>query len=336
MATTKRRLFKNPFAKTKLKEPAADKPWREYKDLKNGGWWVNNTEEGNGNDENRKPYYKTQLENIKETTKHVLKEVDGVTAKHINIMMLGYVQSGKSSTINSIFSVLHGKICKRAKSGSSDTSYTQRYEAFPGEKELKNIVLFDIMGVEGVQNQGLKNEDIESCINGQIEDNYQFDPRTKKEVAGNLMDQEVHCVMYCVDAESIFQEIIQPVQTRMQEIESKLRLTMQDRIVLVTKIDTICDDTKEDITKIFHSNNIKKVVEKAASVFRVPLNQVFPIKNYTDETETDENKNIPLLLALQKAVDFGADYLQKTAANARRKSNQQKEVLETKEQQTEI
>jgi hypothetical protein len=86
-------------------------------------------------------------------------------------------------------------------------------------------------------------------------------------------------------------------------------ISAQERIVLVTKIGEICEVTREDITKIFYSKKVKKVVEKAASAFEVSHDKVFPIRNYTEEMETDEYTNIPLLLALQKAVDCGTAYI---------------------------
>lgn len=275
------------------------------------------------------------LTRIKANTTSVL-NIEGVNSKTINIMMLGYVQSGKSSTINSIFCILDNRISKRAKSGDCDVSYTQKYDSFRGEKELNDIILFDVMGVEAVHNQGILTEDIEMCLDGNVEESYKFDPRSKKRIEGKVFGQEIHCVMYCIDAESIFQEVIEPVQKKMQEIESELKIKAQDRIVLVTKIDTICDETRQDIRRIFHSKKVQKAVEMAARVFKVSLNQVHPIKNYTDEVEINEYKNIPLLLALSKAVDFGTDFLRNKADKARRTSQQQKEVAETAEQQTEI
>lgn len=276
----------------------------------------------------QKEYYKTLLTRIKNNTTSVLKKED-VGSETINIMMLGYVQSGKSSTINSIFCILDNRISKRAKSGDSEDSFTQTYDSFRGEKQLDDIILYDVMGVEAVKHQGILTEDIRMCMKGEVEESYQFDPRSQKRIDGKVFGKEIHCVMYCVDAESIFQEIIEPVKKKMQEIESELKLNPQDRIVLVTKIDTICDETKKDIRRIFHSKKVQNAVEMAARVFKVSLNQVHPIKNYTDEVEIDEYKNIPLLLGLSKAVDFGTDYLRNMADKAKRKSQQ-------KEQQTEI
>lgn len=295
MFSLKRNLFKNRFAKQKERiEPV--EPWRDYKDLRNG--WD-------------REYCQELLAKIKETTTSIL-GYDNVYSETVNIVMLGYVQSGKSSTINSIFSITDREITKRTKA-FWDVSWSKKYDSFPGERELNDIVLFDNTGIDGVPNYMVSMEDIISCINGQIEDNYHFDPRSKKEKVNNVLDEEMHCFMYCVDAESVFPEIIETVQKRMQEIESEMKIYAQDRIVLVTKIDRICDETNEDIRNIFHSNNIKKAVENAASIFNVSLDKVFPIKNYTEEYETDAYKNIPLLLALQRAVDSGAAYLRNKA-----------------------
>ncbi|XP_060559103.1 uncharacterized protein LOC132719359 [Ruditapes philippinarum] len=155
MATPKRKLFKNLFATPRSKEKEPSEPWRDYKDLRDG--WTQD-------------YYKTMLTRIKANTTSVLK-IEGVNSTTINIMMLGYVQSGKSATINSIFCILDGRISKRAKSGVS----TQKYNSFRGEKELDDIILFDVMGVEAIHNQGILTEDIQMCLDGDIEEYYQVD-----------------------------------------------------------------------------------------------------------------------------------------------------------------
>ncbi|XP_060566668.1 uncharacterized protein LOC132725549 [Ruditapes philippinarum] len=296
MAFFKRKLFKKVPKHEVLQDlPASAEPWRSYNDL-NDGWKEN--------------YYLTLLSKIGEKTTKVLNKPD-VSSDTVNIMLLGYVQSGKSSTINSFYSILDKEICKRAKSGESTTSFTQKYTSYKLEDKLDKIVLYDIMGIELGPNQGVLVKDIQGCIVGDIKHDYKFNPCAEHKSTSDkdLERKEIHCVMYCVDAESVDEDVIPGFETKMQDIESELRVASQDRIVLVTKIDAVCPETKADITQIFQSTKVKTVVEKAASVFRVPVNQVFPIKNYTNEMETDGNKNIPLLLALKKAVDFGTDYL---------------------------
>lgn len=271
-------------------------PWRHYKDLDNG--WGRN-------------HYMKLLKNIQDTTNHVL-ALDGVNSKTVNIMMLGCVQSGKSSTIDSFYSILKQRIIKMARSGYSSFSFTQKnisYATYELEDELEQIVLFDIMENEVVVNEDVLVDDIKSSIKGGIKYYFQEEVNLNSTYEEDILRNEIHCVMYCVDAEMLEGDITPYFKRKMQAIESELKAVGQDRIVLVTKIDTVCPDTENDIKRIFCSYKVEMIVRKAAIVFRVPINQVFPIKNYTNESATDKYKNIPLLLALTKAVDFGTDYI---------------------------
>lgn len=289
--------LKGLFTKSKAE------PWRPYTDLKKG--WS-------------KEYDKDILKNIKNSTDAIMAK-SYIDSDKVNIMLIGYIQSGKSSTINSIFSILDGRISNRSKSGDKQKSLTKKYMSYNLESELKHIVLFDTMGIELAPGDGVADADIKKGVKGHLEEGHEFgQDKTKDslEESFRVNKREIHCVVYCVDAETIFQETIPGFTKRMQDVESNLEVHVQDRIVLVTKIDTICKETKKDIRKIFHSANVKKAVDKAASLFEVNLNHVFPVKNYVDEMEIDVFTNIPLLLALQKAVDFGLDYLRDKADKA--------------------
>lgn len=276
-------------------------PWRDFKELRKG--WD-------------KEYDKQLLQMIKSQTEMVLGK-DGVDSKTVNIVLVGYIKSGKSSTINSFFSIVNKRISRRAKSGNKTTSFTKNYHSYNLMNELENIILIDTMGIESTPGDGVLTCDIQGCLNGDVEEGYQFDPKKGKENPLRMEENEAHCVMYCVDAETIMEEI-PGFRKKMQDVEKQLEINVQDRIILITKIDEICKVTKKDIRKIFHSTIIKKAVEKAATVFQVDENHVFPVKNYVKEMELDSYKNIPLLLALKQAVELGIDYLQGKADMTRR------------------
>ncbi|XP_060559104.1 uncharacterized protein LOC132719360 [Ruditapes philippinarum] len=280
-------MFKKP------KAPKDDpEPWRDHKDLREG--W-------------RNEYFKEILQNIKYTAEKA-QSSDSVDSDTVNILMLGYVNSGKSSTINSIFNTVHGRICKRAKSGEIDPPFTQKYMSYKLDRELDRIILYDTMGFDYAPGQGILIDDIKSCIKGDVEDGYHFNALRKKEREWcRFKGREIDCVVYCVDALMVLWA--KSLCRKVQEVKAELKLFAQESVVLVTKIDEICEETKEDIRKIYHSSGIEEVVKIAASMFEVSVDNVFPIKNYSDEMEVDEYKNIPLLLALQKAVDCGTKHI---------------------------
>ncbi|XP_053392122.1 interferon-induced protein 44-like [Mercenaria mercenaria] len=267
-----------------------EKSWRKYGCLE-GEW--------------DKKYSDTLLDEIQQTSAKL-------KSGKLNIMMIGQVQSGKSSTINSFFSIAEGQITSRVRVGKSDSSYSIDFHIVPGEGELEHIVFHDTMGIELAENQGIHIDDISSATKGQLKPGYQFNPMAPAKVEKPDVDRRcvIHCVIYIVDAENIFSEIVQSFETRIKELENVL--FGPNRMVIVTKIDNISNIVKDDITKIFKSENVERVVESAKNTFGVPKNYVFPVKNYTDEAKIEHFKNIPLLLALRQAAYFGADFMRGT------------------------
>ena len=61
---------------------------------------------------------------------------------------------------------------------------------------------------------------------------------------------------------------------------------------------------KENPAKTFYSDAVEKAIEEVAQIFGVPENHVFPIKNYSKETECDPAISVMALYACQKMVDF--------------------------------
>ncbi|XP_053389155.1 interferon-induced protein 44-like [Mercenaria mercenaria] len=285
---------KQPEDETSYPDIIYDKPWREY-DFLEDNW--------------DKKYSDTLLAEIYETT-----------AKYgrLNIMMLGQVQSGKSSIINSYFTITEKRIASRTKVGKADSSFSLEFHAVPGEGQLKHIVFHDVMGLELADDQGIHMDDISSAAKGKLQPGTQFNPLAPAKVQDAADDRVIHCVIYIVDAENIFSEVVGSFKSKVKKMENILKIG-PNRMVILTKVDNISNQVKDDIRKIFKSENVKKAVESAQNVFGVPKNYVFPVKNYTDETQIQSFKNIPLLLALQQAAYFGADYMRgKEVDNAKK------------------
>ena len=77
-------------------------------------------------------------------------------------------------------------------------------------------------------------------------------------------------------------------------------------IALLTKIDAISGHVRQDVSTVYHSSKIRDGISKTADLVGVPGGAVFPIYNYSSQTETDRNINLlaaSLLLKVLKAAD---------------------------------
>lgn len=81
------------------------------------------------------------------------------------------------------------------------------------------------------------------------------------------------------------------------------------QVVLLTKIDKVCEHTGEDLSKIFYSQVIQETVDRVAQIIGLPRSHILPIKNYESEMELNDNVNILTLLTLQHMLHFCDDYM---------------------------
>ncbi|XP_021375421.1 interferon-induced protein 44-like isoform X2 [Mizuhopecten yessoensis] len=81
------------------------------------------------------------------------------------------------------------------------------------------------------------------------------------------------------------------------------------QVVLLTKIDEICEETSEDLSNVFFSTVVKECVDKVASLMGLPRSHILPVKNYECEVELDQNINILALLSLRRILNFVDDFL---------------------------
>lgn len=81
------------------------------------------------------------------------------------------------------------------------------------------------------------------------------------------------------------------------------------QLILMTKIDCLSETVKLDLSRIFHSPDIKDRVEKLAHSLRLPPYTVLPMKNIDSEQRINENVNILALYNLRQMLRAADDYL---------------------------
>lgn len=267
-----------------------EKPWRIYNDLKGKEWSRENEQQ--------------------------LKDYISKIEEQINLLFVGQVSSGKSSTINSMISIANNRISERSKAGEGDKSFTIHFQVIRGSDIFKNITFYDFMGLEVSANDGARKEDIVSATTGSISPGVALNAASKCDTCTADESRKIHCMIYVVDAQNAALGDVKEFKEKIRKIEDDLKIG-PNRVVFVTKIDQLCPEVRENIMNVFYSKEVFEAVKNASKLVGVPLNKVFPIQNYVEAVELDEFSNIPLLIALKSAVNLGLDSIE----GARRDNN---------------
>ncbi|XP_053391093.1 interferon-induced protein 44-like [Mercenaria mercenaria] len=240
-----------------------------------------------------------------------------VEVKNPGLLLLGPINAGKSTFVNSICSIGKGRLVNKAYTGAAGTSLTTSFKRFRGAGFLRNFRLCDTMGVEDGENEGFHVSDVVNLIEGHVKDTYKFNPRhplTPEDQAYNPCPQakeKIHCVIFVIDAAALGSgSISNDLKRKIQCLQDEIKVRNIPRVLILTKVDLLCEKVLEDIQNIFKSTKVQKAVKRAAEIFAIPESNIHPLKNYEGEIEIDPIINIPLLLALRQIMHFASDFLE--------------------------
>ncbi|KAE8286472.1 Interferon-induced protein 44 [Larimichthys crocea] len=235
----------------------------------------------------------------------------------LRILLHGPVGAGKSSFINSVQSVLKGRIYKQALAGSSGdaASFTKEYTTYKirkeGQRSFYPFVFNDIMGLEV---KGVLVDDIKLALRGRVKDDYTFNPVSKLSEGDQFYNNsptdndKVH-VLVCVFPGHTVANIQDDVVQKIVEIRKEASDLGIPQLVIITKIDEVCPEIKEDVKNVYKLKKVKATMEEFSVKVGIPMNCIFPVKNYHEEIDLNHDIDSLILSSLKGMIDAGDEFL---------------------------
>ncbi|XP_067428583.1 interferon-induced protein 44-like [Thunnus thynnus] len=268
--------------------PFLDTPWREinWSDKKSALQYVKN--------------YKPHIE-----------------GRQLRILLHGPVGAGKSSFINSVKSIFRGKMCSLALvDNTSGDSFTKTYTTYKIEKETPNtfypFVFNDIMGLS--EGKGVLVDDVKLALKGHVKEKYKFNPVSKLSEDNQFYNTTVNPndtvdILVCViPADKVSLTTDETVQ-KIREIRTAASQLGIPQVAILTKIDQTCPEIKEDLKIVYKSAYVKEKMEEFSADVGIPMNCIFPVKNYSEEINFNDDIDSLILSALKHIIDFGEDFM---------------------------
>ncbi|XP_060598704.1 interferon-induced protein 44-like [Ruditapes philippinarum] len=239
---------------------------------------------------------------------------------NLRILLVGPVDSGKSSFIDSVHSALCGKIAwdasimnARAKTDHI-LSTTEKFKLFPvdyvdkdtGAKRRSGIRLGDTPGFQ--EQDGIKEDHVNSIISGNVADGYKIINAIQDTQEDLQRDQspgdKMHCVCFVFDCEKVQKGLPENIKRSMIKLRSIIVEKACPHIVLLTKCDKVSDSLKTSRQRIFEDGNVRECKEILKKEFLFKQQQIYPIVNYDDQIDVDKQTDRLILAAFFEILDL--------------------------------
>ncbi|XP_063758498.1 interferon-induced protein 44-like isoform X2 [Eleginops maclovinus] len=126
-------------------------------------------------------------------------------------------------------------------------------------------------------------------------------------------NDKVHVLVFVIDANK-WSLMNEKALEALDDIRDEAKLLDIPQVAILTKIDEVCPEIQKDIKNVYKSKELKEKMEKVSGAVGVPMNCIFPVKNYSKELDLDSDTDALILSALKPILDFGNDHLNKRYA----------------------
>uniref|UniRef100_A0A671TX57 G domain-containing protein n=1 Tax=Sparus aurata TaxID=8175 RepID=A0A671TX57_SPAAU len=244
--------------------------------------------------------------------------------QQVRILLHGPVGAGKSSFINSVQSVLHGRMYTLALAdNTSDCSFTKKYTTYKiqkgGPDSFYPFVFNDIMGLD---RNGVPVDDVRLALQGHVKDGYRFNPVSKMSNDDPYFNQcpaanDIVHVLVCVVPADTVHPIKDEMVKKIREIREEASSLGIPQMAILTKIDMTCPEIQGNLKKVYLSRHVKKKMEQFSADVGIPMNCIFPVENYHNQIDLDSDVNSLILSALRDIIKYGDDFINLKKSNDR-------------------
>ncbi|XP_076612310.1 interferon-induced protein 44-like [Chaetodon auriga] len=193
---------------------------------------------------------------------------------------------------------------------------TKKYTTYKIQKERSDtfypFVFNDTMGLG--EDKGVHVEDVKLALKGHVMDGYTFNPQSRLSEDDRFYNKsptandKVH-VLVCVIDEWKLSLMKEEVLQKIRDIRKEASDLGIPQVVIVTKPDQVCREIKEDVKNVYKIKSLKEKLETFSAEVGIPLNCIFPVKNYHEEIDSDSDVDSLILSALRNIINFGDDNL---------------------------
>ncbi|XP_035990928.1 interferon-induced protein 44 [Fundulus heteroclitus] len=171
------------------------------------------------------------------------------------------------------------------------------------------------MGLEEGSSKGVHVDDIKLALKGHVKEGYKFNPvspLTEGHPDYNpnpSADDKVHVLVCVMSAHSsqIRPSVLEKIK-KVRETASELGIP---QMAMMTLIDEACGEIEKDLKNVYKSRYLKTKMKDFSASVGIPLNCIFPVKNYSDEIDLKDDVDTLILSALRKIIDFGDNFIEK-------------------------
>ncbi|XP_076153694.1 interferon-induced protein 44-like [Alosa pseudoharengus] len=178
------------------------------------------------------------------------------------------------------------------------------------------FVISDVMGLENKTDSGIRPSDIIKALEGHIKEGYKFNPvascSEQHYNSSPTLNDKVHCLVFVIPIHNFIVNgyVDNVLMKMMQNIRQKACDLGIPQVVILTKVDLACPHVKEDIKLIYRSKTIHQKVQACHHELGVPLNCIFPVKNYHEERQLNPDMDAVLLFTLTKILNSANDFVE--------------------------
>ncbi|RXN02881.1 interferon-induced 44-like protein [Labeo rohita] len=171
------------------------------------------------------------------------------------------------------------------------------------------------MGLESEDLHGVHPKDIVKAMEGCIKERYKFNPscpissQDEGYRSNPTLQDQTYCLVFVLAGDSI-SRMNEAVIEKMKYIRNKANELEIPQAVVMTRVDEACPLVKENLRNIYKSKKIQEKLEKCSELTGVSLSQVFPVKSYHKEIDTQEDIDVLILRAFADIVQVANDALE--------------------------